>query len=187
MIHLAAASLGAHALIPCHLRTFTPVLDAKPSLSPQRTHQGPRTSARGHRASGVSSTRPSPACSNSLLRARALSSRYIRPVEDANLHHSWAEALHTCSLSNTLLCHTTSHRLLPTTPKQQFPLPLPLRFRTLPRSMVCARVRSHQPAEQNGLSRSGYGEQRRCGPGSPFASHTLRAIKEDLSGIRVLD
>ena len=113
----------------------------------------------------------------SLLRAHALSSRYIRPVGDADLHHSLAEALHTRSLSHILLCHTTSHLLLSTTLKRPCSLPPPLRFRTLPRPMVCARVRSHQPAEQSGLLRSGYGEHERRGSDSLFANHTLRASK----------
>ena len=42
-----------------------------------------------------------------------------------------------------------------------------------PRTMFGARVRSRQPAEQNKLSRSGYGEQDRRRPDSPCVNHTF--------------
>ena len=41
-----------------------------------------------------------------------------------------------------------------------------------PRTMFGARFRSRQPAEQNKLSRSGYGEQDRRRPDSPCVNHT---------------
>ena len=109
-------------------------------------------------------------------------SRYIPPVEAVNLHRSWAEALHTCFLSQIPLCYTTSHLPFSTAPKRPCSLTPPKRFRTLPRPMVCARVRSHQPAEQNGLSRSGYGEQERRGPGSLSLCESYLSSKK--KGIR---
>jgi hypothetical protein len=67
----------------------------------------------------------------------------------------------------------TSKLFLSTTPKRPCFLPPPLRLRTPPRPVFGAQVRLRQPAEQNELSRSGYGDQDRRRPDSPGANHTL--------------
>ena len=73
---------------------------------------------------------------------------------------STARTLPHCRMFVSLPCMYRAwlrHSISRTTLKQPCSLPPPLRCRTLSRPMVCAQVRSHQPSEQNGLSRGGYG------------------------------
>ena len=78
-----------------------------------------------------------------------------------------------CTIAHGLRAMHTSHLLLSTTLKRPCSLPPPLRPPRLRATMLGARVRSHQPAEQNMLSPSGYGEQDRRRPDNPCVNHTL--------------
>ena len=77
------------------------------------------------------------------------------------------------TIAHGLRAMHTSHLLLSTTLKRPCSLPPPLRPPRLRTTILGARVRSHQPAEQNMLSPSGYGEQDRRRPDNPCVNHTL--------------